>query len=108
MAPSGARATPARSFGGAGAIEVVGLNDGAGVTTPRDVTAPPPGTDVAVGADGAGVIHAKAWKKGEAEPEKWDLDFAHKTAHQNGSPGFFCLTPQEQRAWIDNIEVKAN
>jgi hypothetical protein len=63
---------------------------------------------VDVGADGAGVIHAKAWKKGEAEPEKWDLDFTHKTAHQNGSPGFFCLTPQEQRAWIDNIEVKAN
>jgi outer membrane protein assembly factor BamB len=58
--------------------------------------------------DGSGVVSAKAWKKGEAEPEKWDLEYIHKTAHQHGSPGFFCLTPQEQRAWIDNLEVKAN
>jgi outer membrane protein assembly factor BamB len=58
--------------------------------------------------DGSGVVHAKAWKKSEAEPEKWTLEYTHKTAHANGSPGFYCLTPQEQRGWIDNLEVKPN
>ena len=58
--------------------------------------------------DGSGTVRAKAWKKADAEPAEWTLEFKHKAAHQNGSPGFFSLTPQEQRAWIDNIEVKAN
>lgn len=63
---------------------------------------------VDVAKDGSGVIRAKAWKKAEAEPEAWNLEYTHKTAHANGSPGFFSLTPQEQRGWIDNLEVKAN
>jgi outer membrane protein assembly factor BamB len=63
---------------------------------------------VDVAADGSGVVRAKAWKKADAEPEAWTLEYKHKTAHANGSPGFFCFTPQEQRAWIDNLEVKAN
>jgi outer membrane protein assembly factor BamB len=58
--------------------------------------------------DGSGTVRAKAWKKADPEPEAWTLEFKHKAAHQKGSPGFFSLTPQEQRAWIDNIEVKAN
>jgi hypothetical protein len=53
-------------------------------------------------------VRGKAWKKGEPEPEKWNIEFDHATGHKNGSPGLFCLTPQEQRAWFDNIEVKAN
>jgi hypothetical protein len=32
----------------------------------------------------------------------------HKHAHQHGSPGLFSFTPQEQRAYIDNISVTAN
>lgn len=59
-------------------------------------------------ADGSAVVRAKAWKKADAEPEKWELEYTHKTAHQHGSPGLFCLSPQEQRAWYDNIEIKAN
>lgn len=63
---------------------------------------------VDVAADGSGVVRAKAWKKGDAEPEAWTIEVPHKTAHQHGSPGLFGFTPQEQRAWIDNIVVTAN
>jgi hypothetical protein len=58
--------------------------------------------------DGSATVRAKAWKKADAEPAEWTIEFKHKYAHQNGAPGFFSLSPQEQRAWIDNIEVKAN
>ena len=63
---------------------------------------------VDVAADGTGVVRAKAWKKGEAEPDKWTLEVPHKTAHQNGSPGLFGFSPQDMRVYIDNISVKPN
>ncbi|MEQ1858536.1 MAG: PQQ-binding-like beta-propeller repeat protein [Chthoniobacteraceae bacterium] len=63
--------------------------------------------EVDVAKDGSGVVKAKAWKKGEAEPAAWLIEVPHKNAHRNGSPGFFSLTPQEQRAWIDNLTVTA-
>jgi outer membrane protein assembly factor BamB len=58
--------------------------------------------------DGSGVVRAKAWKKAEPEPDAWTIVAPHQTAHAQGSPGFFSLTPQEQRAWIDNITVTPN
>jgi outer membrane protein assembly factor BamB len=58
--------------------------------------------------DGSGVVRAKAWKKGEPEPEKWTLEVAHKTAHQSGSPGLFGFSPQEMRVFVDNIVVSPN
>lgn len=63
---------------------------------------------VDVAKDGSGVVKAKAWKKSEAEPAEWLIEVPHKHAHTSGAPGFFSLTPQEQRAWIDNISVTAN
>jgi hypothetical protein len=63
---------------------------------------------VDVDAKGSGVIRAKAWKKGDPEPDAWTIEFAHKIAHANGAPGLFSFTPQEQRAWIDNITVTPN
>jgi outer membrane protein assembly factor BamB len=63
---------------------------------------------VDVAADGSGTVRAKAWKKAEAEPAEWIIEVPHKTAHAQGAPGFFSLTPQEQRAWIDNITVSAS
>jgi hypothetical protein len=63
---------------------------------------------VDVEKDGSGTVRAKAWKKAEPEPEAWTLEFKHASAHKNGAPGFFSLSPQDQRAWIDNIEVKPN
>ncbi len=58
--------------------------------------------------DGSGVVRAKAWKRGEPEPEKWSAEVAHKTAHQNGSPGLFGFSPQKMRVFIDNVTVTAN
>lgn len=65
-------------------------------------------TRVDVAADGSGVIRAKAWKKGEPEPEAWTIEVPNKHANLEGSPGLFGFTPQEQRAWIDNIVVTPN
>jgi outer membrane protein assembly factor BamB len=58
--------------------------------------------------DGSGVVRAKAWEKGTPEPEAWTLEVPHKTAHQQGSPGLFGFSPQDQRVFIDNIVVTAN
>ncbi|MEO6033857.1 MAG: hypothetical protein ABIQ35_01250, partial [Verrucomicrobiota bacterium] len=63
---------------------------------------------VDVAQDGSGVVRAKAWKKDEKEPDKWSMELAHKTAHQNGSPGLFGFSPQDQRVFIDNIAVTPN
>jgi hypothetical protein len=63
---------------------------------------------VDVASDGTGVVRAKAWKRDDAEPEKWTLEVPHRTAHQNGSPGLFGFAPQEQRVFIDNVTVTAN
>ncbi len=63
---------------------------------------------VDVAADGSGTIRGKAWKKGDAEPEAWSIEVPHKNANTHGCPGFFAFTPQEQRAWIDNISVTKN
>ena len=60
---------------------------------------------VDIAADGMGVVRAKAWKKGEPEPDAWTLEVPHKTAHQSGSPGLFGFAPQEMRVYIDNISV---
>lgn len=63
---------------------------------------------VDVAADGSGVVRAKAWKKADAEPAAWTIEVPHAHAHTEGAPGFYSLTPQEQRAWIDNIRVTPN
>jgi len=56
-------------------------------------------------ADGTGVVRAKAWKKGEPEPEGWLLEVPHQTAHQEGAPGLYGFSPQEMRVFIDNVSV---
>lgn len=63
---------------------------------------------VDVTADGSGVIRAKAWKRGDPEPDAWALEVPHKHAHQNGSPGLFGFAPQDMRVFIDNISVAPN
>jgi outer membrane protein assembly factor BamB len=65
-------------------------------------------TRVDVAKDGSGVVRAKAWKKADPEPEAWTIEVPLKEMHREGSPGFFSFTPQEQRAWIDNISVTPN
>ena len=63
---------------------------------------------VDVAADNTGIVRAKAWKKGETEPEKWSIEVPHKTAHQSGSPGLFGFSPQDMRVFIDNVTVTPN
>jgi outer membrane protein assembly factor BamB len=66
-------------------------------------------TRVDVAADGSGVVRAKAWKKGDPEPDKWTLEVPHKNAHTNGSPGLFGFAPQSLfRVYVDNIKATAN
>jgi outer membrane protein assembly factor BamB len=62
--------------------------------------------DMAV--DGSGIVRAKAWKKGDPEPDAWTIEVKHKTAHQEGSPGLFGFSPQDMRVYIDNVKVTAN
>jgi hypothetical protein len=63
---------------------------------------------VDIAPDHSGVVRAKAWKKGEPEPEKWSIEVPHKTAHQSGSPGLFGFSPQDMKVFIDNIVVTPN
>ncbi|MEK7780273.1 MAG: PQQ-binding-like beta-propeller repeat protein [Verrucomicrobiota bacterium] len=65
-------------------------------------------TRVDVAADGTGVVRGKVWKKGDPEPDAWTIEVKHKTAHQEGSPGLFGFSPQDERVYIDNIKVNAN
>lgn len=65
-------------------------------------------TRVDVSADGSGVVRAKVWPKGEAEPDAWTIEVPHKHAHTSGSPGLFGFSPQEMRVYIDNISVTPN
>ena len=55
--------------------------------------------------DGSAVVQAKAWKRGEPEPEAWTISVPHKTAHQAGSPGLFGFSPQDMPVYVDNVEV---
>ncbi len=63
---------------------------------------------VDVAPDGSGVVRAKAWKKGDPEPEAWTIEVPHKTAHKQGSPGLFAFSPQEMRVFLDNVQVVSN
>jgi hypothetical protein len=65
-------------------------------------------TRVDLAADGSGKVRAKAWKKGDAEPEAWSIDVPHLHAHTNGSPGLFGFSPQDMRVYIDNVLVTQN
>ncbi|MDP6944293.1 MAG: PQQ-binding-like beta-propeller repeat protein, partial [Myxococcota bacterium] len=63
-------------------------------------------TRVDVGPDGGGIIRAKAWPRGEPEPEAWTLEAAHAEAHTHGAPGLFGFSPQAQhRVYIDDVRM---
>ena len=64
---------------------------------------------VDVAADGGGVVKAKAWEKGAAEPDAWTIEVKVTHAHTNGSPGIFGFTPLNQkRMYLDNLSVTPN
>jgi len=63
---------------------------------------------VDVAADGSGVVRAKAWKRGDTEPDAWAIEVPHKHAHPSGCPGIYSFAPQDMRTYHDNIVVTAN
>lgn len=66
-------------------------------------------TRVDIAEDGSGVVRAKAWKKGDAEPEAWTIEYEHKKAHREGAPGLYAFSPQAQKTvYIDNISIIEN
>lgn len=66
-------------------------------------------TRVDIDDAGKGVIRAKAWVKGETEPEAWTIEVEHNDAHKTGAPGLFGFSPQSQKAvFIDNINITHN
>jgi outer membrane protein assembly factor BamB len=63
-------------------------------------------TRVDVGADGVGMIRAKAWPRDQAEPAEWTFEVRHEGAHTHGSPGLYAMTPGNRyRVYVDNIRV---
>lgn len=58
--------------------------------------------------DGAkvSVCRGKAWKRGEAEPEAWSIEWADGTANDNGSPGL-SGNAKDAEIFIDNLKVTA-
>ena len=66
-------------------------------------------TRVDVAEDGSGVVRAKAWKRGDPEPEEWNIEVEHKRAHTHGAPGLFGFAMQSRfRVYLDNIQVTPN
>ena len=64
---------------------------------------------VDLAADGSGVVRAKAWPRGEPEPEAWSLEVPHKNAHAVGAPGLFGFSPQSRYpVYVDNVRVTPN
>ncbi len=66
-------------------------------------------TRVDVAEDGSGVIRAKAWQKGDPEPEAWTIETKHQHAYPEGAPGVYGFSPQAQKSvFIDNLTVTPN
>lgn len=64
---------------------------------------------VDVAPDGSGVVRAKAWPRGETEPEAWTIEVPHKNAHPVGAPGLFGFSPQSRYpVYVDNVRVIQN
>lgn len=59
--------------------------------------------------DGSGVVRAKVWPRGEAEPAAWSIEVPHRRANSEGSPGLFGFSPQSKMAvYFDNVAVTPN
>lgn len=56
----------------------------------------------------AGVVRAKAWKKGDPEPEAWTIEVKVVNPHQHGAPGIYGFSPQDMRVYVDNVSVTSN
>ena len=58
---------------------------------------------------GNGKIRAKAWPKGDEEPDEWTLEIEHADAHTHGALGFMrCHRKVKKKVYIDNISITQN
>jgi outer membrane protein assembly factor BamB len=56
--------------------------------------------------NGDTTIRAKAWPKGEPEPEEWMLDVVHPEGHARGAPGIFGFSPQNlYSVYVDDLRI---
>lgn len=63
-------------------------------------------THVQRNEDGSGVVRAKAWPRGEDEPEAWTLEVELDYVHPRGAPGIYAFTAQNQhKVYLDNIKL---
>ncbi|CAN5504646.1 PQQ-like beta-propeller repeat protein [soil metagenome] len=66
-------------------------------------------TRVDSGADGAGVVRAKAWEREAPEPEEWTIELEVPAVHQVGAPGLFGFALQNlKKTYHDNIKITSN
>lgn len=66
-------------------------------------------TRVDVEADGTGLVRAKVWPRGEAEPDAWTIEVRDPNGHTHGAPGLYGFTPQSRFAvYLDNLSVTPN
>jgi outer membrane protein assembly factor BamB len=57
--------------------------------------------------DGGVTLRGKVWKRGEAEPEGWQIEATDTTPNIQGSPGLFGNSTDAQ-FYVDNVSVKSN
>lgn len=63
-------------------------------------------TRVKANPDGSGTVFAKAWPRGDSEPDAWTIEVPLTKAHPHGAPAVFAFSPQVQkRVFIDNIKL---
>ena len=96
--------------GNANELEVSSTQERLKVSVPFPVTAKTwytLKTRVDASAEGkGGTVRAKAWAKGETEPEKWTIEVPLPYVHTHGSPGFYGFALQgKQPVYIDNLSV---
>ena len=66
-------------------------------------------TKVKDNGDGSGVVMAKAWLRGEAEPDDWTIEVPVDKLHKKGAPAIYALSPQAlKRVYLDNLKITPN
>ncbi len=66
-------------------------------------------TRVTIQDDGTGLIQAKVWLRGEAEPEEWTLEVSDPHGHESGAWGLYGFTLQSRfSVYLDNLSVTPN
>ena len=55
---------------------------------------------------GKGIVRAKVWPRGQAEPEAWTLEADDPLPIEEGSPGLYGYSPAP--VYFDNVEVTRN